>query len=897
MTKFNKLFSCMLLVAALFAAGCNDDLTDDVNDLKSRVTGLEETTSKLQQAINDGKLITVVAPLAATATTPAGWEITFSDNSKVTIYNGEKGDAGAKGDKGDTGSKGDKGDNGDKGDKGDTGSKGDKGDKGDTGLQGLTPYIWINSAGNWAVNAGSKPADSDNASYEIKVDGQSVKAYGTSVRTKNIGGFVGFEEYDPVSGVVKNTVKTTIPYDHENYITAIVETDESVTMTIDGKDYTLAKAAVYPMSITIIRDKEYVIKGGSVTIDIAVNPSTSKTYTTEDFALDYEANYAFTRSLTPDFIKIKTVEPAAVKGHYQMTLTWAESNTIFAEDAAIFIILNFTDAAGNSAQVVSATPVILNEKYVSIADANVLSVNDISMFSDETFTDAVRLNDYHEGYVNTVDFTIAPSTADAPHKAVNDPFTRYTSVGDKYKFTVVPIPGANATIWPAGVYSRVVDVKASVTDFGRAAVPGTPADPYIGQPAVSGIPAIPAKTIDKNFKVTVYQVPANGVFYTHDFLEYWIPNGIVNYTPAVALGGEFAKHGYALSEWDFAIKGQSLKKGGAAIAMTDNIVADEGAFDNANNFKVGYKLLPTIDAGSYTIELVVTATPKAPRPVGLSQSREFKVVMIFTVIPPAFQIVVKNDHATLNSGSDTYKTYKLSDVKVTDLFDVESTKNVSKATDLNPNATPLSYEFDMTEPRHGAQGVRFNPYPAVSAPVVNEWGSSMFIQRPITVVVKLATGQQIPVHIMCSNSFEHALGTIYVQYDRLNLNHVDAAADRFRGNYNSMISKGIDIAAGNNFSPESQSAVKLDPTMIQSIVYSEVGTVECQGGTLPSGLAGKKILSIDAATGLVKSIDGMTWENPDAVLYQTFRVTYTDIWGNSAAKDVNVYVKSNSVPN
>ena len=113
----------MLLVAALFAAGCNDDLTDDVNDLKSRVTGLEETTSKLQQAINDGKLITVVAPLAATATTPAGWEITFSDNSKVTIYNGEKGDAGAKGDKGDTGSKGDKGDNGDKGDKGDTGSK------------------------------------------------------------------------------------------------------------------------------------------------------------------------------------------------------------------------------------------------------------------------------------------------------------------------------------------------------------------------------------------------------------------------------------------------------------------------------------------------------------------------------------------------------------------------------------------------------------------------------------------------------------------------------------------------------------------------------------------------------------------------------------------------------
>lgn len=867
MNNFNMLLRCLFFVAIvpLLAVSCSKDLQDDVNDLKDRVTSLEQTTAKLQQAIDAGKLITAVNPIAATPTTPAGWEIVFSDSSKVPVYNGEKGDPGIQGPKGDT------------------------------------PYIWVNSAGNWATNMGSKPSDSDDPKYELKVGDKSVKAYGSSTRTINQDGFVAFEEYDAVSGVVKNTVVTTIPYNHKNYITAIVETDESVTMIIDGKSFTMAKAAVYPESITVIRDKDWVIKGGTVEFNIAVNSSTNKSYTKEAFELDYEKSYAVTRGVSPDFIKIKDVQPVAnIKGQYTMTLEWAESATSFAKNAAIFVILNFTDVKGNPAKVMSATPVIMNEKYVSIKDENVLSVNDIYMFTDETFTDSVRLSNYHEGYVNTVGFVITPLNLEP--KAVNDPFTRYTSDGDKYKFTVVPIPGSNSTVWPAGVYTRVVDVKASVTDHGRAAVPVTPARPDLGIAEIPGIPAIDPVTINKDFTVTVYKVPADGVIYRHDFNEYWIPNKTVDYKPSVNLGAQFATNGYAISGWNFDIKSQTLKKDGTVVAMANNVAADESKFTAANNYAVSYKLLPTINAGTYDVELIVTATPKVQRPTGLSQSREFKVIMTFKVVPPSFTININNPlHSIIPALSDTYNTYKLSNVMVSYILDVESTKNISKPTDLTPNTTPLGYEFDLTDPRHGAQGVRFNPYPSVTAPVASDWGSLMFIKKPITIFVKLDTGQEIPVQVMCQASVPelHATGKIFVQYNRLNLHHVDALNVKFAGNYNAMLAMGIDISAANNFTPQSSAHITLDPTMIKTpggIVYSEVGTVQCEGGTLPSGLSGKKILSINATTGMVKSIDGMTWENPEAVLYQTFRVTYTDIWGNSASKDVNVYVKSNGVP-
>ncbi|MEG1038017.1 MAG: hypothetical protein RSE22_06645, partial [Mucinivorans sp.] len=768
---------------------------------------------------------------------------------------------------------------------------------GTNGADGLTPYIWVNNAGNWASNLGSKPIDSDNVKYELKVDGKSVKVNGASTRVVNKDGFVAFEEYDMLTNTVLNTVTTNFPFNGGKIVTAIVETEESVTFTIENKDYRLAKAAVYPTSITVIRDKDYVIKGGTVELDIAVNPANSKVYTKDNFELDFEKSFSRAYGNKPAFIKIKDVQPnAAIKGQYKMTLEWTDAADGFVKDAAIFIVLNCTDVEGNQTQIISSTPVIMNEKYVSIKAENVLALNDIVMFTDETYTDSVRLNQYHQGYVNTVDYALVANPI-----AIN-PLTRYlTPDGDKYKFTVIPIEATNTTVWPTGVSVRKVNVDASVADFGRAAVPTTPAKPEIGQPAIQGIPAIPAVTVKKGFMVTVHKVPADAVIHQEYFGDRWLPNTTVDYQLAKTLNVVFDNNGYNTSEWNFVIKDQELQMfknaSWTTTPMTNKITANVTKFDLANNFAVSYKLLPTIDPGQYQVLMTVTATAKKARAAELKQVREFKVKFIVNVVAPKFQIYYNGAHSLIGAGSDTYETNVLTDVKVDYLFDIESTKNISTALDVSPNASPLAYDYDLTDPRHGAQGIRFNPYPAVSAPAVEDWKSELFIKKPITANVKLATGQLIPVVILCTQANEvHSVNsTLYVQYTRLNLASVDAVNEKFVGNYNAMVLRGVSIADNANFTPKALNNKTLDKTTIKSVVFSAQGTVQ-SSGALPSGLAGKQIMKIDAATGNVTSIDGISWENPEAVLFQVFRVTYTDIWGNSAFHDVNVYVKSNSLP-
>lgn len=869
MTKSNPFLKWMIASFAMLIAltSCNQDLQDDVDDLKNRVITLEESVNLLDQAIKSGKLITDVSPVAPTTTNPAGgWVITFSDKSQIPINHGNTGATGS---------------------------------QGPQGIQGQTPYIWINSAGNWASNMGSKPVDADNASYEIKVAGKSVKANGVSVRVVDKGGYVAFEEYDAITNTIKNTVTTNFPFNGGMIITAIVETNESVTFTIDSKTYTLTKAAIYPTSITVIRDKDYLIKGGTVSFNIAVNPASSKVYEKENFELDFEKHYTRAYGINPDFVKIKDVQPdARIKGQYTMTLEWAESASGFVKDAAIFIVLNHTDVEGKQTQIVSSTPVIMNEQYVSLKAENVLNIDDIVMFSDETFTDSVRLSNYHQGYVNTITYGLTANPTSSP-LAIN-PIVRYlTPDGDKYQFTVLPFGAENTTVWPDGVLVRYVDAVASVTDYGRAKVDPIPAKPEIGQPETPGIPAINPITINEPFKVTVYKVPADDIIFTHDFEDRWLPNKTVDYTLTQTLSTSFGDNGYNTSKWDFAIKSQDLQLFSAnkwnSTPMDGKVTADISKFDKGNNFAVSYKLLPTINAGKYQFILTVTATSKTARPAELQQSREFKIKLSVNVVAPKFQIFYKGGHTLIGNSSNTHTTYTLANVSVGTLFDVESTQNISKAADVTPNAEPLAYGYDMTDPRHGAQGIRFNPYPSVIAPAVTDWGSLMFIKKPVYANVKLDTGQEISVGILCTETnTQHSINVLYVQYDRLNLEHVDSKIANFAGNYSAMEFTGIDITVNKNFTPQSLNNTTLDPTMIKSIVYSAQGTVKCDSG-IPNGLEGTQIMQVDT-NGNVTSIKGVTWQNPDAILYQVFRTTYTDIWGNTAFSEVTVYVKSNSIP-
>ena len=166
-------FFLLLLGTLSTCSGFRDEVEARFNALESRVSDLESATLALRKAYENGKIIKSVTPLAATAGQTAGHRITFSDDSFIDLFNGQKGETGEKGDQGIQGEKGDKGDTGetgaqgiqgekgDKGDKGDTGAQGEKGDTGAAGLNGLdgangadgiTPFVKVDADGYWAVS-------------------------------------------------------------------------------------------------------------------------------------------------------------------------------------------------------------------------------------------------------------------------------------------------------------------------------------------------------------------------------------------------------------------------------------------------------------------------------------------------------------------------------------------------------------------------------------------------------------------------------------------------------------------------------------------------------------------------------------------------------------------------
>lgn len=136
-------------------------------------------------SVSPGALIVrdVISPYIKIQETEDGAVITCTDpdgTTTGTIYNGAKGDDGAKGDPGEPGAKGDKGDPGEKGEPGEKGDKGDKGEdgaagaKGDKGDPGTTDY-------NELLNKPTIPTKtSDLTNDSGYITGMYIASYGHS---------------------------------------------------------------------------------------------------------------------------------------------------------------------------------------------------------------------------------------------------------------------------------------------------------------------------------------------------------------------------------------------------------------------------------------------------------------------------------------------------------------------------------------------------------------------------------------------------------------------------------------------------------------------------------------------------------------------------------------------
>ena len=148
-----------LATAALLVSACYDDsdlitrldknesdisalqqdvkkLQDDVSKINSNLEGLQ----KIVDALKTNVYVKEVSDVKDSSGAVIGYTITFTDNSRITIYHGEKGEKGEKGEQGDPGT---------------PGEPGAPGTPGNDGAPGSTPVIGVkdyNGTYYWTVN-------------------------------------------------------------------------------------------------------------------------------------------------------------------------------------------------------------------------------------------------------------------------------------------------------------------------------------------------------------------------------------------------------------------------------------------------------------------------------------------------------------------------------------------------------------------------------------------------------------------------------------------------------------------------------------------------------------------------------------------------------------------------
>lgn len=89
----NNTFLTFIFAIILSFYGCAnlDEVNERLDNLEQRVDRLDTAVKALQEAYSGGKIITSVSPMANAANQRYGWKITFSDDSSITIVDGEDG--------------------------------------------------------------------------------------------------------------------------------------------------------------------------------------------------------------------------------------------------------------------------------------------------------------------------------------------------------------------------------------------------------------------------------------------------------------------------------------------------------------------------------------------------------------------------------------------------------------------------------------------------------------------------------------------------------------------------------------------------------------------------------------------------------------------------------------
>ena len=236
------IFALMLGLAAVACTTAEYDDTaikEQIADLDGRLDKVEEDLATLQlnvdamktlaQALKDGKYIVSYVALENNA----GYTLTFSDNTTITVTNGVDG------------------------------VKGDKGDKGDQGLAGVTPTVTVkeNAEGVlcWYINdVEGKPVYAETPKF-TSADGVLYVTY-PGEEPQAIGALTGVSIFKTVE-VLENTVKFT-------FVGENGEAGDSFELPLAEKFELVIDTKVALVAGATSVELPYEVKGGEAVVDV-----------------------------------------------------------------------------------------------------------------------------------------------------------------------------------------------------------------------------------------------------------------------------------------------------------------------------------------------------------------------------------------------------------------------------------------------------------------------------------------------------------------------------------------------------------------------------------------------------------------------------------------------------
>lgn len=348
-----RLFICIITMLTCLSCGRMDEMQGEIDNIKDRLDNVEAQLRALKSAYDDGKIITGVK--AFSDENNLGWTITFSDNSEITIYNGN---------------------------------------------DAITPIMNITPDGYWAVsydNGETFTTLTDSEGNNFQSQGEE----GISVRivTNEEGYYVIelYKESDPTT--VISSIETSLSANPAVNIVSMVKDPITGIITMemaDGTEYQFNMIVPYPTSVVVLAEEVFLGKDRVAKVVFRVNPSNAvisldQTAETPMVQLDMVIENA-SRSYVTD-PKNYTIEKIEVdkdadgnikEGQYIAHIKDLGNDVDFCNGVAL--VINTKDSNGAAIQITSnifkmitpdkpsITSFSINDSYAAKLDAEFITV-------------------------------------------------------------------------------------------------------------------------------------------------------------------------------------------------------------------------------------------------------------------------------------------------------------------------------------------------------------------------------------------------------------------------------------------------------------------------------------------------------------------------------------------